>query len=105
MLGHNAIENAETKLGTPVEFPACAKKIALSRHEKWDGSDYPEKLTGNRIPISARLMAVTDVYDALTTCRIYKDAMGHDEAIAITMEGRGKHFNPDVVDASAEVID
>ncbi|MEA2953459.1 MAG: hypothetical protein QOJ96_2979 [Alphaproteobacteria bacterium] len=104
-LGHNAIENAERQLGMTVEFLACAKEIALSHQEKWDGSGYPEGLAGNRIPISARLMAVADVYDALITRRIYKGAMGHDEAIAIIIEGRGKHFDPDIVDAFAEITD
>jgi HD-GYP domain-containing protein (c-di-GMP phosphodiesterase class II) len=104
-LGHNAIENAERQLGITVEFLACAKEIALSHQEKWDGSGYPEGLAGDRIPISARLMAVADVYDALTTRRVYKDAMGHNEAITIIMEGRGKHFDPDAVDAFAEITD
>lgn len=102
-LGHSAIENAEKQLGMTVEFLACAKEIALSHHEKWDGGGYPAGLGGNRIPISARLMAVADVYDALTSRRVYKDAMGHDEAIAIIMEGKGKHFDPDVVDAFAAI--
>jgi HD-GYP domain-containing protein (c-di-GMP phosphodiesterase class II) len=102
-LGYNAIENAEKQLGMTVEFLACAKEIALSHQEKWDGSGYPEKLLGKAIPISARLMAVADVYDALTSHRVYKDAMGHDQAIAIIIEGSGRHFDPDVVDAFAEI--
>jgi HD-GYP domain-containing protein (c-di-GMP phosphodiesterase class II) len=104
-LGYNAIENAEKQLGMTVEFLACAKEIALSHQEKWDGSGYPRKLVGNAIPISARLMAVADVYDALTSRRVYKDAMGHDQAIEIIIEGRGRHFDPDVVDAFAEITD
>jgi hypothetical protein len=104
-LGHDAIENAKKQLGVTVEFLACAKEIALSHQEKWDGSGYPKKLVGNAIPISARLMAVADVYDALTSRRVYKDAMGHDQAITIIMEGRGSHFDPDVVDAFAEITD
>jgi HD-GYP domain-containing protein (c-di-GMP phosphodiesterase class II) len=102
-LGHNAIENAERQLGITVEFLACAKEIALSHQEKWDGSGYPRQLVGNAIPISARLMAVADVYDALTSRRVYKDAIPHDQAIAIIMEGSGRHFDPDVVDAFAEL--
>lgn len=102
-LGFSAIENAERQLGMSVEFLACAKEIALSHHEKWDGSGYPQQLAGNSIPIPARLMAVADVYDALTTQRAYKDAMSHDEAITTIMEGRGAHFDPDVVDAFAEI--
>jgi putative two-component system response regulator len=104
-LGHDAIENAERQLGVTVEFLACAKEIALSHQEKWDGSGYPRKLAGNTIPISARLMAVADVYDALTSRRVYKDAMRHDQAVAIIIEGRGKHFDPDVVDAFAEITE
>ena len=104
-LGHDAIENAEKQLGMTVEFLACAKEIALNHQEKWDGSGYPRQLAGNAIPISARLMAVADVYDALTTRRVYKDAMPHDQAIVIIMEGRGSHFDPDAVDAFAAITD
>jgi HD-GYP domain-containing protein (c-di-GMP phosphodiesterase class II) len=104
-LGHDAIENAEKQLGITVEFLACAKEIALNHQEKWDGSGYPRQLAGNAIPISARLMAVADVYDALTTHRVYKDAMPHDEAIAIILEGRGSHFDPDIVDAFAAITE
>jgi putative two-component system response regulator len=102
-LGYNAIENAERRLGMTVEFLACAKEIALNHQEKWDGSGYPRQLAGDAIPISARLMAVADVYDALTTRRVYKDAMPHDEAVAIILEGRSRHFDPDIVDAFAEI--
>ena len=104
-LGHDAIENAEKQLGITVEFLACAKEIALNHQEKWDGSGYPRQLAGNAIPISARLMAVADVYDALTSHRVYKDAMPHDEAIAIILEGRGSHFDPDIVDAFAVITE
>jgi response regulator RpfG family c-di-GMP phosphodiesterase len=104
-LGYNAIENAEKELGMTVEFLDCAKEIALNHQEKWDGSGYPRQLVGNAIPISARLMAVADVYDALRTRRVYKDAMSHDQAIATIMEGRGSHFDPDVVDAFGGIID
>ena len=102
-LGHQAIEKAERRLGITVDFLACAKEIALNHHEKWDGSGYPNGLSGVAIPISARLMAVADVYDALTTHRVYKDAMSHDEAVTIMIDGRGRHFDPDVVDAFAEI--
>jgi putative two-component system response regulator len=104
-LGHNAIENAEKQLGITVEFLACAKEIALCHHEKWDGSGYPGGLAGHAIPVSARLMAVVDVYDALITSRAYKDAMPHDQAIAIILEGRSRHFDPDIVDAFAAITD
>jgi len=102
-LGHDAIENAERQLGITVEFLACAKEIALSHQEKWDGSGYPRELAGHAIPISARLMAVADVYDALTSRRVYKDAMGHDQAVTIILEGKSRHFDPDVVQAFVEI--
>lgn len=98
-LGYNAIAHAEQQLGTPVEFLSCAKEIALSHQEKWDGSGYPSALAGDNIPISARLMAVADVYDALISRRVYKDGMPHEKAVAIIREGHGKHFDPDIADA------
>jgi putative two-component system response regulator len=102
-LGHNAIEEAERQLGMKVEFLACAKEIALNHPEKWDGSGYPRQLAGVAIPISARLMTVADVYDAVTSDRVYKRAIPHDQAIAIIIEGQGSHFDPDVVDVFAAI--
>lgn len=67
--------------------------------EKWDGSGYPQGLAGEQIPLSARLMAVADVYDALISRRVYKEGMPHEKAVAIIEEGRGTHFDPDLVDA------
>ena len=74
-------------------------EIALSHQEKWDGSGYPQGLAGDAIPLSARLMAVADVYDALISRRVYKDAMSHAKAREIIAAGRGQHFDPDIVDA------
>jgi len=104
-LGHKAIEDAERTLGMKVEFLACAKEIALSHQEKWNGEGYPGKLKGNAIPISGRLMAVADVYDALRSRRVYKPGMTHDQASTIIIEGKGSHFDPDMVDAFAAVAD
>ena len=98
-LGLEAIEHAEEKLGTSVEFLTMAKEIAFSHHEKWDGSGYPQGLRGEAIPLSARIMAVADVYDALISRRVYKAGMPHDRAAAIIVQGRGTHFDPDIVDA------
>jgi putative two-component system response regulator len=102
-LGKSAIEYAEKALGTKAEFLQHAKDIAHSHQEKWDGSGYPEGKAGEDIPISARLMAVADVYDALVTPKSYKAAMPHDQAVATMREGRGKHFDPDVLDAFIEI--
>jgi response regulator RpfG family c-di-GMP phosphodiesterase len=104
-LGHKAIEDAQEQLGTKVEFLACVQEIAWNHHEKWDGSGYPRKLVGSAIPISARLMAVADVYDALISKRVYKKSMSHEQATAVIMEGAGQHFDPDVADAFAAIAD
>ena len=104
-LGRNAILHAEREMGVEVEFLTFAKEIAYSHQEKWDGSGYPEGLAGEQIPVSARLMALADVYDALISRRVYRDAMPHAEAVRIIGLTRGKHFDPDVVDAFLEVQD
>jgi putative two-component system response regulator len=98
-IGAQAIEHAEKDVERPVEFLALAKEIAHWHHEKWDGSGYPDGLSGDEIPVSARLMALADVFDALTTVRVYKPAMPYEKARDIIVEGRGKHFDPDVTDA------
>jgi len=98
-LGRDALNNAQKMAGQNIEFLEVAKEIVYSHHEKWDGSGYPQGLVGDAIPISARLMALADVYDALVCRRVYKDGMTHAKAAKIIIEGRGKHFDPDVVDA------
>jgi putative two-component system response regulator len=80
-------------------FLQAAHDIALSHHEKWDGSGYPQGLQGDAIPVSGRLMALADVFDALICRRVYKEAMPIEQATEIIVAGRGKHFDPDVVDA------
>ncbi len=97
-LGAEALAVAERKLGGS-SFLRYAREIAGSHHEKWDGGGYPAGLSGDAIPISGRLMAVADVYDALISKRVYKEAFGHERAMAIIREGRGGHFDPDIVDA------
>ncbi|WP_422777555.1 HD-GYP domain-containing protein [Pseudomonas mediterranea] len=98
-LGRDAIQRAEDQLGVAVDFLSLAKEIAYSHQEKWDGSGYPQALAGDDIPISARLMAVADVYDALISRRVYKLGMPHEEAVEIIRQGRGSHFDPDICDA------
>lgn len=104
-LGRDAIEHAEKSLGMEVDFLRTAKEIALSHQEKWDGSGYPEGLAGDAIPLSARLMALADVYDALISRRVYKEGMPHDQAMTIIRDGRGSHFDPDMTDAFVEIQD
>lgn len=86
-------------------FLRYAREIALCHHEKWDGSGYPAGLTGEAIPLSGRLMAVADVYDALISKRVYKPAFDHDKASGILKEGRSNHFDPDVIDAYIMIED
>ena len=98
-LGFEAIEHAEQALGRQVPFLRFAKEIALSHQEKWDGSGYPQGLCGELIPLSARLMALADVYDALISRRVYKPAFTHQDSVQIIQKSCGTHFDPDVVAA------
>ncbi len=84
---------------TPLAFLAVAKEIALWHHEKWDGSGYPDGLAGDAIPIPARLMALADVFDAVASRRIYKEAMPFEGVVDLIREASGKHFDPDIVAA------
>ncbi|MBI5920168.1 MAG: two-component system response regulator [Betaproteobacteria bacterium] len=102
-LGRDAIEYAQNALGTNADFLVFAKPIAYSHQEKWDGSGYPQGLAGDDIPIAARLMAVADVYDALISRRVYKEGMPHEKAVKILIDGRGSHFDPDMIDAFVEI--
>jgi len=101
-LGMAALQSAEDVLGS-TSFLRFAKEIVYSHHEKWDGTGYPQGLSGSGIPLSARLMAVADVYDALISRRVYKPPFTHDEAIELIVNGKGKHFDPTIVDAFVAV--
>lgn len=103
-LGRDAIAKAVAKLGE-TSFLAIASEIAYSHHEKWDGSGYPQGLKGEDIPLSARIMALADVYDALITQRCYKEKMDHDRAVSIIIFERGKHFQPILVDVFLKLQD
>lgn len=98
VLGSQAIEQAERDIEEPVEFLALAKEIAHWHHERWDGKGYPDGLKEDEIPVSARLMSLADVFDALITHRVYKPAMSFEEALDIIAAGRGSQFDPDVID-------
>jgi len=104
-LGRRSIESAEVGFDTSIDFLRTAKEIAGSHHERWDGTGYPQGLAGEEIPISARLMALADVYDALYSRRVYKDALPHRQVVQMILEGRGSQFDPDVVDAFAFMAD
>ncbi len=98
VIGAKALEEAEQKMGSN-SFLRLAREISLTHHEKWDGSGYPAGIAGEEIPLSGRLMAVADVYDALISERVYKPAFSHEKARDIILEGRGSHFDPRIVDA------
>lgn len=102
-LGRVAIANAERHLGGSSSFLRLAKEIAHTHHERWDGTGYPQGLAGEAIPLSGRLMAIVDVYDALVTKRVYKAAMTHDEAVAVVMGERGRQFDPRLADIFHEI--
>jgi putative two-component system response regulator len=98
-LGAAAIEQAERDAEKPIAFLAFAKEICRHHHEKWDGSGYPDGLAGDAIPLSARLMALADVFDALICRRVYKEPFPFATAHEMITAQRGRHFDPDVVDA------
>ena len=85
--------------GSDSEIIKLAEVVALTHHEKWDGSGYPHGLKGNDIPLVGRIVAICDVFDALTVRRPYKEALPFDEACAIVRQGDGRHFDPAVVRA------
>jgi len=101
-LGVKIIERVEAETSDN-DFLKYAKIFAGTHHEKWDGSGYPNGLAGKDIPLLGRLMAIVDVYDALTFLRPYKEALPHEEAVRIILQGRGNHFDPVLVDVFAQV--
>jgi response regulator RpfG family c-di-GMP phosphodiesterase len=96
-LGGDAIKAIEAKIEGQ-SFLALGREIAYNHHEKWDGSGYPRGLNGEGIPLAARVVALADVYDALTTKRFYKEAYSHERSRQIILELKGTHFDPEVVD-------
>jgi putative two-component system response regulator len=101
--GRDTIMLVEKHIGGTNGFLMFAREIAHSHQEKWDGSGYPDRLAGEQIPLSARLMAVADVYDALISRRVYKPPFTHQQALDVMRKGRGTHFDPDVLDAFFEI--
>ena len=104
-LAFDALVQAEETLGLRVEQLQILKDIAHSHQEKWDGSGYPQGLSGDAIPASARLVTLADVYDALISDRVYKAGVSHEAAVGIIFQGHSNHFDPDMVDAFIEIQD
>lgn len=98
-LGYAALVQAEKTLGRPAPLLALAKELTLSHHERWNGKGYPQGLVGGAIPLSARIVALADVYDALIGNKVYKEGISHEAAVQVIFSERGAHFDPDVVDA------
>ncbi|MBT8331182.1 MAG: PAS domain S-box protein [Deltaproteobacteria bacterium] len=98
LMGGNALKAIDSQIEGK-SFLAMGKEIAYNHHEKWDGSGYPRGLKGEQIPLSARIIAVADVYDALTTKRFYKEAYSHTKAKTMIMRLKGQHFDPEIIEA------
>jgi putative two-component system response regulator len=96
--GHDALLRAERELGS-TDYLQLAREIAYTHHEHWDGTGYPRGLKGEDIPVSGRLMALADVYDALINKRVYKQAYSHEKAVEIVRQSAGTHLDPDIVEA------
>ncbi len=103
IIGGEALEQAAREAGDDTGYLAIGKEVALYHHEHWDGKGYPFGLKDGDIPLSARIVAVADVYDALTTQRRYKNAFSHQEACELIIQARGRQFDPVVVDAFLQV--
>ena len=103
-LGGDAIKAIEMQIEGQ-SFLALGKEIAYNHHEKWDGSGYPRGLNGEDIPLSARIIALADVYDALTTKRFYKEAYTHEKSRQIIIDLKGTHFDPEVLDVFLALAD
>jgi putative nucleotidyltransferase with HDIG domain len=103
MMSRHTIVGAE--IMRDIEFLAEASKVVRSHHERWDGNGYPDRLAGEQIPLNARVFAVADVFDALTTNRPYRVALSFEQARSMIEEESGSHFDPQVVDAFRRIDD
>jgi len=105
ILGAQILDDAMVDLGDSSSFLTVAREIIITHHEKWDGRGYPHKLAGADIPISGRIMAIADVYDALISARPYKSSMSHEQAISIIVGDAGTHFDPQLVELCEPIFD
>ena len=97
MTGGDCLRQVEKRIGFD-SFLSMAREIAYHHHERWDGTGYPDKLSGEAIPLPARIVAIADVYDALVSKRTYKDAFSHEKSIEIIRAEAGKQFDPEMVE-------
>jgi PAS domain S-box-containing protein/putative nucleotidyltransferase with HDIG domain len=103
LVEQHTVDGAQILSGSGSEVLQVAEQIALAHHERWDGTGYPHRLRGDAIPLPARIVALADVFDALTHCRPYKQAWPVEEAVAEILRARGTHFDPAVVDVFARL--
>lgn len=96
-IGEECLRQIQSRIGDP-EFLEMARQIAISHHERWDGSGYPNRLKGNDIPLAAQIVTIADVYDALSVQRVYKEAYSHEQCVQMMRDGAGTHFNPHLVE-------
>jgi HD-GYP domain-containing protein (c-di-GMP phosphodiesterase class II) len=102
LLGGDCIEQIESRLGAS-NFLEMAREIALYHHERWDGCGYPNGLAREEIPLAARIIAVADVYDALSVRRVYKEPFRHEKCVRIIRDGAGSQFDPHIVEVFLEI--
>jgi putative two-component system response regulator len=102
--GADMIDDAIRNLGVDSPFLRVAREIVISHHEWWNGAGYPNGLSGSDIPVSGRIMAVSDIYDTLTSDRPYKSALSHTEAISIIRDETGRHFDPHMISILEDVF-
>ncbi|MCL2078515.1 MAG: response regulator [Oscillospiraceae bacterium] len=105
IVGSRIIDNIAENLPDNDRYLKYAKEICSYHHERWDGTGYPEGLAGEEIPLTARIISIVDVYDALTSSRCYKDAFSHEKSFGIIMDAKGTQFDPELVDILSEVAD
>jgi len=105
VIGGQMIDSMITTLGDSAQYLTFCREICLNHHERWDGNGYPFGLSTSEIPLSARMLSLVDVYDALSNPRVYKPAFPHEKALEIILEGRGTQFDPVLVDAFLSVAD
>ena len=105
MIKRHPVVGAEILKGSPSPILQVGARIALTHHERWDGSGYPQGLIGEDIPIAGRICAVADVFDALTTRRAYKDELPVEQALQLIRESSGQFFDPEVVKVFSEHFD
>ena len=105
VVGGKALEEAAQEAGGGENYLSMGRDVAYYHHEHWDGNGYPFGLKGEEIPLAARIVALADVYDALTTQRRYRKAYAHEQAMQAIVRGRDKQFDPEIVDAVLEIED